>query len=187
VRRQADRDSPDWTQYRPTATAYPGRCGTSGDHSVGSQAIIDLQRFAHKPRNWVISNAFTHLEGAISNGSGGSPIPRTSRDTTAVRVATVFGLWNPIGDTTFATQPFLESAKPRLNKERPIGRSSDGDPRRHTQKMQKRLHATIDHLREVVDKVDDRQLKAMFRGTRRAEEGLWRLRTEERKPVARVI
>jgi hypothetical protein len=96
------------------------------------------------------------------------------------------GLWNPIGDRTFATQPFLESAKP-LNKERPIGRSSDGDRRRHTQKMQRRLHATIDHLREVIDKVDDRQLKAMFRGTRRVEEGLWRLRTEERKPVARVL
>jgi uncharacterized membrane-anchored protein YhcB (DUF1043 family) len=38
----------------------------------------------------------------------------------------------------------------------------DHDPRHHTQKMQRRLKETIDHLREDVEKVDEPQLKAMF-------------------------
>ena len=39
---------------------------------------------------------------------------------------------------------------------------ADRDPRRHTQKMQRRLQETIDHLREDIGKVDEPQLKAMF-------------------------
>jgi hypothetical protein len=39
---------------------------------------------------------------------------------------------------------------------------ADRDPRHHTQKMQRRLQDTIDHLRADVDKVDEPQLKAMF-------------------------
>ncbi len=40
--------------------------------------------------------------------------------------------------------------------------TTDHDPRRHTQKMQRRLKETIDHLREDIEKVDEPQLKAMF-------------------------
>ncbi len=40
--------------------------------------------------------------------------------------------------------------------------TADHDPRHHTQKMQRRLKETIDHLREDVQKVDEPQLKAMF-------------------------
>ncbi|MFL4979596.1 MAG: hypothetical protein ACJ8FV_14045, partial [Xanthobacteraceae bacterium] len=40
--------------------------------------------------------------------------------------------------------------------------ASERDPRHHTQKMQKRLKETMDHLREDIEKVDEPQLKAMF-------------------------
>jgi hypothetical protein len=40
--------------------------------------------------------------------------------------------------------------------------TANGDPRHHTQKMQKRLRETIRHLREDIEKVDEPQLKAMF-------------------------
>ena len=40
--------------------------------------------------------------------------------------------------------------------------TTDHDPRHHTQKMQRRLKETIDHLREDIEKVDEPQLKAMF-------------------------
>jgi hypothetical protein len=36
------------------------------------------------------------------------------------------------------------------------------DPIHHTQKMQKRLTETMQHLREDIEKVDEPQLKAMF-------------------------
>jgi cytoplasmic iron level regulating protein YaaA (DUF328/UPF0246 family) len=36
------------------------------------------------------------------------------------------------------------------------------DPIHHTQKMQKRLIETMQHLREDIQKVDEPQLKAMF-------------------------
>ena len=39
---------------------------------------------------------------------------------------------------------------------------NENDPRYHTQKTQKRLSETIDHLRADVEKVDEPQLKAMF-------------------------
>lgn len=39
---------------------------------------------------------------------------------------------------------------------------ADSNPRHHTQKMQRRLQETIDHLREDIGKVDEPQLKAMF-------------------------
>jgi uncharacterized membrane-anchored protein YhcB (DUF1043 family) len=40
--------------------------------------------------------------------------------------------------------------------------STEHDPRNHTQKMQKRLQETMQHLREDIENVDERQLKAMF-------------------------
>jgi hypothetical protein len=40
--------------------------------------------------------------------------------------------------------------------------STDNDPRRHTEKIQKRLQEIIDHLREDIEKVDRPQLKGMF-------------------------
>jgi uncharacterized membrane-anchored protein YhcB (DUF1043 family) len=40
--------------------------------------------------------------------------------------------------------------------------STDRDPRHHTQKMQKVLKETMQHLPEDIDKVDEPQLKAMF-------------------------
>jgi uncharacterized membrane-anchored protein YhcB (DUF1043 family) len=40
--------------------------------------------------------------------------------------------------------------------------STERDPRHHTQKMQKRLQETMQHLREDIEKVDKPQLKAMF-------------------------
>ena len=39
---------------------------------------------------------------------------------------------------------------------------SERDPRHHTQKMQRRLQETMDHLRDDIGKVDEPQLKAMF-------------------------
>lgn len=36
------------------------------------------------------------------------------------------------------------------------------DQLHHTQKMQKRLEETIDHLRKDIDKLDEPQLKAIF-------------------------
>ena len=36
------------------------------------------------------------------------------------------------------------------------------DPRHHTQRMQKRLADTVQHLRDDIGKVDEPQLKAMF-------------------------
>jgi uncharacterized membrane-anchored protein YhcB (DUF1043 family) len=39
---------------------------------------------------------------------------------------------------------------------------ADSDPRHHTQKMQRRLQETIDHLRADIEKVNEPQLKAMF-------------------------
>jgi len=39
---------------------------------------------------------------------------------------------------------------------------TESDPHHHTQKMQKQLQETIDHLRQDVTKVDEPQLKAMF-------------------------
>jgi uncharacterized membrane-anchored protein YhcB (DUF1043 family) len=40
--------------------------------------------------------------------------------------------------------------------------TSERDPRHHTQRMQKRLQETVQHLREDIDKVDEPQLKATF-------------------------
>jgi hypothetical protein len=40
--------------------------------------------------------------------------------------------------------------------------AADGDPRHHTQKMQKALQEIKNHLREDIEKVDEPQLKAMF-------------------------
>jgi cytoplasmic iron level regulating protein YaaA (DUF328/UPF0246 family) len=40
--------------------------------------------------------------------------------------------------------------------------SDDRNPLHHTQKMQRRLTETIEHLRQDVEKVDEPQLKAMF-------------------------
>jgi len=40
--------------------------------------------------------------------------------------------------------------------------AAETDPRHHTQKMQKRLQETMDHLREDVTKVEEPQLRAMF-------------------------
>ncbi|MER8952679.1 hypothetical protein NKH98_08030 [Mesorhizobium sp. M0833] len=40
--------------------------------------------------------------------------------------------------------------------------AADGDPRHHTQKMQKKLEEVKQHLREDIEKVDEPQLKAMF-------------------------
>ena len=39
---------------------------------------------------------------------------------------------------------------------------AEPDPRHHTQKMTKALQELKDHLRQDIDKVDERQLKAMF-------------------------
>jgi hypothetical protein len=39
---------------------------------------------------------------------------------------------------------------------------AESDPRHHTQKMQKRLQETMDHLRRDIEKVDEPKLKAMF-------------------------
>jgi hypothetical protein len=41
-------------------------------------------------------------------------------------------------------------------------KSSESDPRHHTQKMKAHLQETVDHLRADVTKVDEPQLKAMF-------------------------
>jgi len=41
------------------------------------------------------------------------------------------------------------------------------DPRHHTQRMQKRLADTVQHLRDDVGKVDEPQLKAMFEHPRK--------------------
>ena len=41
-------------------------------------------------------------------------------------------------------------------------RMTEDDPLHHTQKMQKRLNETIEHLRKDIDRVDEPQLKAMF-------------------------
>ena len=38
----------------------------------------------------------------------------------------------------------------------------EGGPRHHTQKMTKRLHDIVTHLREDVQKVDEPRFKAMF-------------------------
>ena len=43
-----------------------------------------------------------------------------------------------------------------------MAKSSDRDPRHHTQKMQKALQQIKHHLREDIEKVDEPQLKAMF-------------------------
>jgi len=43
-----------------------------------------------------------------------------------------------------------------------MANTADGDPRHHTQKMQKALQQIKDHLREDIDKVDEPQLRAMF-------------------------
>jgi len=43
-----------------------------------------------------------------------------------------------------------------------MAKSSDHDPRHHTQKMQKALQEIKDHLHEDIEKVDEPQLKAMF-------------------------
>jgi len=40
--------------------------------------------------------------------------------------------------------------------------AANGNPRHHTQKMQKRLQETIQHLRDDIEGVDEPQLKAMF-------------------------
>lgn len=40
--------------------------------------------------------------------------------------------------------------------------SADQSPQHHTQKMKKRFHETISHLREDIGKVDEPQFKAMF-------------------------
>jgi len=40
--------------------------------------------------------------------------------------------------------------------------TTDRDPQRHTQKMQKVLRQVKDHLREDIEKLDEPQLKAMF-------------------------
>jgi uncharacterized membrane-anchored protein YhcB (DUF1043 family) len=40
--------------------------------------------------------------------------------------------------------------------------AADRDPLHHTQKMQRRLQDTMNHLREDIGKVDEPQLKAMF-------------------------
>jgi uncharacterized membrane-anchored protein YhcB (DUF1043 family) len=39
---------------------------------------------------------------------------------------------------------------------------AESDARHHTQKMQKRLQETMDHLRRDIEKVDEPKLKAMF-------------------------
>jgi hypothetical protein len=43
-----------------------------------------------------------------------------------------------------------------------VASAADGDPRHHTQKMQKALQDIRNHLREDIQKVDEPQLKAMF-------------------------
>jgi uncharacterized membrane-anchored protein YhcB (DUF1043 family) len=43
-----------------------------------------------------------------------------------------------------------------------MARTAEHDPRHHTQKMQRKLHEIIDHLRKDIEKVDEPQLKAMF-------------------------
>jgi uncharacterized membrane-anchored protein YhcB (DUF1043 family) len=40
--------------------------------------------------------------------------------------------------------------------------AADRDPRHQTQKMQQKLQAIMNHLREDTEKVDEPQLKAMF-------------------------
>jgi hypothetical protein len=40
--------------------------------------------------------------------------------------------------------------------------STENDARHHTQKMQKRLQETMDHLRHDIEKVEEPQLRAMF-------------------------
>jgi hypothetical protein len=40
--------------------------------------------------------------------------------------------------------------------------TNEADPRTHTQKMQKVLTDTMQHLRDDVSKIDEPQLKAMF-------------------------
>jgi hypothetical protein len=40
--------------------------------------------------------------------------------------------------------------------------STENDARHHTQKMQKRLQETMDHLRQDIEKVEEPQLRAMF-------------------------
>src|ERR1700721_118082 len=46
--------------------------------------------------------------------------------------------------------------------EAPMASTADHDPRHHTQKTQRRLKETIDHLREDIEKFDEPQLNAMF-------------------------
>jgi len=36
------------------------------------------------------------------------------------------------------------------------------DPRHHTRKIEQRLQATIDHLREDIDKIEEPKARAMF-------------------------
>jgi len=43
-----------------------------------------------------------------------------------------------------------------------MARTAEHDPRHHTQKMQRKLHEIVHHLREDIQKVDEPQLKAMF-------------------------
>jgi uncharacterized membrane-anchored protein YhcB (DUF1043 family) len=53
-----------------------------------------------------------------------------------------------------------------------VANNADRDPRHHTQKMQKKLHEIIDHLREDIQKVDEAQLKAMFETSAEVLSGL---------------
>jgi hypothetical protein len=59
------------------------------------------------------------------------------------------------------SEPDSASHARNLSKERSMARS-ESDPIHHTQKMQKRLQETMQHLHEDIEKVHESQLKAMF-------------------------
>ena len=69
--------------------------------------------------------------------------------------------------------------------------AADRDPRHHTQKMQKALQYIKDHLRDDIEKVDRAPAQGDVRNLRRSagriDQGLPRLRAEERKRLAQSV
>jgi hypothetical protein len=71
-----------------------------------------------------------------------------------------------------------------------MSQTNDRHPRHHTRKMQKALSEIQQHLRQDAEKVDEPQLRAvrdLRRSNRRTDEGVSRLRTEERTRLAPLM
>jgi hypothetical protein len=116
-------------------------------------AIGDRRRELRRPRNDIIGTDF------VSAGSAHSALRSTHGFASA-----------------------LYTAGPRVSTPHRRGTvmsNDDNSLRHHTTKMKKRLEETIAHLRQDIEKVDELQLKAMFRdvgrSARRAVKGLHRL------------